>query len=332
MQAALVASLLGATLLGCGGDDPDWRSAPVVPSLDGATGETVDETLARGAELGDRPDVFIKVGDSLTSNPAFLQGFGCGKWSPGEHRDLEPTVSYFSARRLPGNSDVCSTANSFARHSAAALHAHVLVWPRQVGRADDPACRRESPLACELPVSARPAYAIILIGTNNIHLPFDPLPGLTDDLGAIIDDALAAGVVPVLSTLPPQPPQESRLERVNAAIFELAQSRHVPIINLWRAVEPLPNHGVGADEIHLSRRGSICVMDCQEDCGSTCRIDLTPRGLEYGSDHATWSCSRRLRLFAPPPRRLRPAEEVDRHVVGREARERLLVGEAEARR
>jgi len=85
----------------------------------------------------------------------------------------------------------------------------------------------------------------------------------------IVEDSLAAGVVPLLSTFPENPsvPQLSR--QVNQMVLALAREKNVPIMNFADAVKNLPNGGLEADGIHLSLPPGLATV-------------FTPENLQYG--------------------------------------------------
>ena len=224
----------------------DWGSAPVVPKLNAPTKKALISTLRRGAKLGNRPNVFSKIGDSISQSPAFLQGLGCGQWQLDRHSGLRPAIAYFARRRLPGRSSECGArSNSFSRNSAATLVFRTSGWPLSSGDNPDPSCAvNETPLACEIRLD-RPAYALILLGTNDVtigqSLHGDPLADFLHNMDAIVSTARSLGVAPVLSTIPPRTDTaaaEASTEELNAGLWKLAAARHVPLINLWRATEP----------------------------------------------------------------------------------------------
>jgi hypothetical protein len=293
LHAGLSSLALLALLVGAAPSQAGWRTAPVVPKLGGPTRARLDATLRRGKRLGNRLDVFAKVGDSLTQSATFAQPLGCGRWTPGHHGKLRATVRRFAQRRLPGTSAYCRPVNSFSRNSAAALSRQTSYWPLQPGISADHSCRPvETPLACEIR-RTRPAYALILIGTNDLALATslggDPLPGFIANMGRIIRVSERRGVVPVLTTIPPQADAvaETGIERLNAALSRLATNHDVPLVNLWRRLAPLPNAGLAADGIHLSLLGGAdCVGPCDPNsCAPACEpANFTPAGLAYGSD------------------------------------------------
>jgi GDSL-like Lipase/Acylhydrolase family len=293
----------------------DWKSAPIVPKLDAATSKQTLATLRRGRALGNRPDVLAKVGDSITQSPAFLDPLGCGQSRLGRYRGLRATVRLFAARSLPGRSQECRTVNSFSRDSAAALLRTTSWWPLDPTGAEDPACRvRESPLVCEIRLD-RPAFAVILTGTNDISvgvgLGGDPIPDFLTNMRAIVRASRQLAVVPILNTLPPRTDSaqfEAATESLNEQLVDLAHELHTPLINLWRALAPLPGQGLW-DGLHPSVSGwPGCSQPCNPSrCAPKCfAANFTPAGLAYGTDTRnliTLLTLRRLSALAPPRRR-----------------------------
>jgi hypothetical protein len=286
----------------------DWASAPAVPRLDKATKHKAIATFRRGSKRGNRPNVFAKVGDSLSQSPAFLEGLGCRQWVLGKHSALRPTISFFAAHRLQGTSSQCARVNSFSRNSAATLVFRPSVWAISAGDTTDPSCLpQESPLACELRLT-RPAYAVILLGTNDVTIGQmfngDPVPQYVANMSQIVSATRALGVVPILTTIPPRndtAAAEASTEEANAALWQLAGDRHVPLINLWRAIAPLPNHGLTSDRLHLSVSGwPTCASPCDPNtCAPLCRAaNFTSAGLQYGNDTRNLITLRTLKRVA----------------------------------
>ena len=118
----------------------------------------------------------------------------------------------------------------------------------------------------------------------------DPLADFLHNMDAIVSTARWLGVAPVISTIPPRTDTaaaEASTEELNAGLWNLAATRHVPLINLWRALNPLPNHGIVSDDLHLSVSGwPGCASPCNPNtCAPNCRAaNFTTAGLEYGSD------------------------------------------------
>jgi hypothetical protein len=287
-----LACLLLALSTGSGSAAAGWKRAPVVPKIDDASRAALVTTLRRGARLGNRADVFAKVGDSHTESAAFAQGMGCGRWSPGRFKDLMDGVRRFSARTLPGASTLCPVVNSFSRNSAAARRGRPAEWAVLPGVSAHPACApEETPLSCEIRVT-RPAYALILFGTNDVALAealgFDPLPYFLANMRRIISTARRLGVAPIVSTIPSRAAASgdgAAIERLNAGLHRLARARRVPLVNLWRALNPLPNRGLSSDGLHLSVFGGPeCTQVCDPStCAPACRpASFTRAGLRHG--------------------------------------------------
>lgn len=300
IRRALRLGLLPVCLgIGLGGTAPaaeaGWRGAPVLPRVDGKVGAEARSVFRQGTRHGERADVFAKIGDSISASPAFMQELGCWRWEPGAHRQLGSAVRFFSRRRLSGQSADCSRLDAFSRSSAATEAFAASPWALLPGASTDSSCQAdESPLACELRID-RPAYAVILYGTNDVTIGVDvlhqdTLPGFLASMRRMIKATIERGVLPILNTIPPRPDDpaaEGETERFNAALDRLAESRHLPIINLWRAFDPLPGQGISTDHIHPSVFGGpSCLGYCDPNsCAPACSsASFTAAGLKYGHD------------------------------------------------
>jgi hypothetical protein len=108
----------------------------------------------------------------------------------------------------------------------------------------------ESPLACEYRTH-KPSIAIIMFGTNDVT--YTAPDAFNFYLRTIVNQTLDAQVLPVLSTFPTRPEDPTKSLLLNRVVVKVATEYDVPLINLSRALEPLPHHGVDpADTIHLS--------------------------------------------------------------------------------
>jgi hypothetical protein len=139
--------------------------------------------------------------------------------------------------------------NSFNRPSEAARPGWRTNAALTIGAAG---CVELTPVECEI-TSIKPSFAIVMFGSNHIGLPEETF---TAEMAEIIDTLIDAGVVPILSTIPVagwQGEGEPFTPRLNQIIFDLAREKAIPLINYWRALESLPNHGLGGDLIHPSR-------------------------------------------------------------------------------
>jgi hypothetical protein len=157
-----------------------------------------------------------------------------------------------------------------------------------------------------------PAYAVVLYGANDALWRTDSLDllrrGYGDALSAIVDALEARGIVPILTTVPKHmrqrgwpdcaaTPTGGSNERfavqatvLSADVADLACRRHLPLIDLRWALEPLVYHGVGADGVHLSvHPAGAGVLDAAGlACGHNAQNLVTLRELARVVDAATW--------------------------------------------
>jgi hypothetical protein len=60
------------------------------------------------------------------------------------------------------------------------------------------------------------------------------------------------GVIPVLSTFPNNIAMWDQSIQYNQIVVQIALDYNIPLLNLWRALEQAPNHGLNDDGRHLS--------------------------------------------------------------------------------
>lgn len=210
---------------------------------------------ARGPALHE--DVFIKVGDSITVSGAFLQCLDGTAVDLGGRTHLDATRLHFAAGRIASTSpyDRVSSAASVGKSASWAL-------------AGSP-----SPLAQEMD-AAEGRYAVLMYGTNDIGNGTGSVHSYGRNLLALVDTLTAAGVVPVVSSVPPRDDSTAadlQVPRFNLVARGVAQARGVPFVDLHRELLPLPSHGLGSDGIHPNSAPA-----------GSCRFNAT--GLEYGYD------------------------------------------------
>lgn len=232
------------------GIDPTLRSDDNMPASQLAGDVIVNitakaqEIFDRGLTLGNRPNVFSKIGDSLTSATWAFYPIGWGQQTLGEYGYLQPVINNFSSEIIRDGS------NSFANISLAADNAWTTEDLLDPTRGDPNICGvNETPLDCEYRIS-RPSIALILIGTNDV--------GTMDsatyraNLEAILDKTIARSVLPVVSTLPERDGYDAQIQEFNDIITQTARQYQIPIWNFNNVLAPLPNRGLDADGLHLS--------------------------------------------------------------------------------
>lgn len=211
----------------------DQVHSPITPDIAAA----MVAIAAKGAK---NDGVFAKVGGASTASANFAYCLATPDMIVGLPLELQPTVDYFNANAA----GIGKT--SFNRESVAAMPG----WT-----AADVIVGAPAPVVSEVTtINAR--FAVVLLGTHELDQPQpDTLYTFADNLVAVVDTLIAAGTVPILSTLPDrtQPPGiEVYVPRYNAVIRAVAQGRKVPLVDLNLALAGLPTRGLAADGIDLS--------------------------------------------------------------------------------
>ncbi len=284
LHGLLILALLMFAALRTAAADPerssDPETMPVVPAIDAAMKSRLRAIYLDGAGRGNRAAVFAKIGDSISESMAFLQDFGCQTEDLGAYASLASTVDYFRAVTFPAGFTAawCGAANSYNRASAAAVAGWSADSALQLQDPPPDGCPApyHSALRCELYL-LKPGIALIMYGTNDLQRYNDPA-SYRDHLNGIVTETVAAGVIPVLSTIPPRLDDAALGARVavhNQVVVEVAQARQVPLWNYWRALQDpqVIRQGIDADGVHPS--AYFCAP-------YYCSGHFTAEGLKYG--------------------------------------------------
>ncbi|MBI5712378.1 MAG: LysM peptidoglycan-binding domain-containing protein [Chloroflexi bacterium] len=226
---------------------PPPQSSEKYPFISGVS-DTSRQIFLSGRGLGNRADVFSKVGDSITVSGAFLNGFGIKQYNLRSYQqDLSPVVNYYLQ-------DIARDSNSFANTSLAAevgWSAHSSTTP---GNGDKTLCApTESPLVCEYRY-VRPSVALIMFGTNDVTGM--ATGNFERNLRQVIEITIQRGIIPVISTIPPMTgrPDGARVPVFNTIIKALAREYDIPLWDYWAALQPLPSYGLTLDDKLFSTR------------------------------------------------------------------------------
>jgi hypothetical protein len=240
------------------------RSTAMPRGLISGITDNARRIFLNGQALGNRANVFSKVGDSITAAGYFLFPIGWGQYNLREYGYLLPAVEHFSAGSVSGT-------NSFANNSIAAANAWTTADVLDPINARPDVCEPgETPLECEYRV-IRPAAALIMIGTNDMMLlPFEDYQA---NLAQIVELSIERGVLPVLSTLPPHAGMDEQVQAYNQFIADMAHGYGVPLWDYWLAMENLPGRGLSLDGIHPSWPPGDDI---------TAAADFTAENLQFG--------------------------------------------------
>ena len=198
----------------------EWMSLPVIPEVS----DTARQIYLRGQTMGRDAHAFAKIGDCQSITTFFLASFDSpGLYRLGDYADLQETIDWY--------------AGSFGRHSLAVrggFNAAAILSPL---RADPKQCNPdENPIACEIRLH-NPSVVIISLeewwsGQPEKYEAY---------MRQIIEYTIEQGVVPIVAT------KADNLEGnqlINQTIAQLAWEYDIPLWNFWRAVQPLPDHGL----------------------------------------------------------------------------------------
>ncbi|MAS34256.1 MAG: hypothetical protein CL610_09620 [Anaerolineaceae bacterium] len=199
-----------------------------------------------GVNQGKRANVFTVIGGTMAVQSGYLEPFADPGINTGAP-ELQSTIDWFN------QVDLGDGRSSFDRDSLAAgvnWRAQDLLDPSlSSGGNCNPG---ETPLDCEIRL-VQPAVAIISVGMGDIASGTDPQT-YRASMEQIIQTLLNNGVIPVVTTVQPNPANESQVTAINNALVEAVQNVEaannttVPIYNLWRKyTNQLPNNGLEGD-------------------------------------------------------------------------------------
>lgn len=224
--------------------------------------DRMKDVLARNP--GSRRDLFMKVGDSISASTRFLHCFGDGVADLGAYGSLQSTLDLYAAATI-------AATTPFDRVSASVESGRTAYWAMT---------GQPSPLDTEIG-ALNPALAVVMFGTNDIGW-FSPdhvhtLTWYHGHMFDLVDALLDAGIVPILSTLPPRddsPSLDAWIPTFNAVIRGMAQGRQIPLVDFHRELQSLSSHGLSSDGVHPNTYSDACT--------------LTTEALSYGYNVRNW--------------------------------------------
>jgi GDSL-like Lipase/Acylhydrolase family len=241
----------------------DMSPSPIAHTWPESIVEHVRQIFSRGQILGNRSNVFSKIGDSISVSRNFLAPFGLGDYNLGEYEELQAVIDYYSVANA-------YQGNSFTNISLAATEGWAAWGVLNPTLADTTQCKLgESPLLCEYRL-VRPSVALIMYGTNDVGYRSEA--DYYADLTEIVSMSIENGVVPIISTFPNRPDQADRVPRFNEIVRQVAEENLIPLMDFYSATVNLPNYGLTFDNLHPSAPSSTL-----GGAGS-----FSPTSLQYG--------------------------------------------------
>jgi hypothetical protein len=209
---------------------PDrWKDWPVVPEISNRAVQIYQD----GVSQGNNPRAFSKIGDCETITEWFLADFdrGSGHYVLGPYSQLQTVIDTYSG--------------SYGRLGVAAKRGFTAASVLNTYWRDADLCNKnETPLDCEIRLN-KPAFALIMLGTNDVARP----ERFEKNLRAVIDETIRLGVLPVLMTKADNLEGDNSL---NLTTARLAYEYDIPLWNFWKAVQTLPSKGLQQDQSHLT--------------------------------------------------------------------------------
>jgi hypothetical protein len=220
-----------------------------------------------GQQLGNRANVFSKIGDSITVAPWYLFPIGAGAYNLQGYGHLQSVINHFSAANA-------RTGNSFANQSLAANNGWTTLTVLDPNASNHTICAiDEAPLVCEYRV-VKPSVAIIMLGTNDLALL--PAETFRGNLAIVVQTSINMGVIPVLSTVPPRSGAEGAVAVFNQIIIETARAYDVPLWNYHGSMVGIYAGGLSNDGIHPSSPPGTHPQDY------AAAANFTPENLNFG--------------------------------------------------
>lgn len=215
---------------------------PVLPVISDA----MHDVYQLGQDMGNHPAVVTKVGDSNSASSVYLPPLEVGNYELGPYDFLQDAVDYFGESFRQGSIAARVGMNAFSVFDP--------VWAG--ADCDD----NEAPLLCEYRLT-KPAVALVMFGPNDL-LALNT-EQYREQMTRIVEESLAQGVIPVLSTFVSRRDADTWFQavRFNLILLDIAAEYEVPLINLWSAVRGLPYDGIGTDDVHLTAAGASVDLD-----------------------------------------------------------------------
>ncbi len=210
-------------------------TTPLLPDI-GALYPTLRPIYENGVNsFGSRATVFAHAGDGTLRHNGILDTFAPGgSYNLADNGDLQAIIDWYNLVAI-------DSGTSFNRESVAASdnwRVEDLINPNNTPGGCNSG---ESPLACEIRV-IQPAVMLLSIGYQDVLQNTDP-NAFRANLEAAVQTLTNSGVIPVLFTVRPVTGSEAQVAAINDAIIQVASSYNVPVANLWRALNDMPDQG-----------------------------------------------------------------------------------------
>lgn len=206
-----------------------WREWVVAPELS----PFALSILSKGIAAGNDPHFFSRIGDCQSEPAVYLGIYNSERWKlPKDKVYLKSSIDYYQ--------------DAFTQTNVTAQQGFGISSVLSPLFADKERCNAaEPPLDCELRLR-KPLIAFVAMGTNwqpNSSASFERY------LRQVVDKLIENGTLPVLVNKPDNIEGDGLL---NYAIAQVAYDYDLPMVNVWRALDHLPGHGLQADAMYMT--------------------------------------------------------------------------------
>ncbi|MFW5709369.1 MAG: PKD domain-containing protein, partial [Chloroflexota bacterium] len=221
---------------------------PVLPDV-GSIASELEPVFQAGAAMTPprNSSAFALIGDQSITGPNYLDPFGNGSYS------VDTSAS-----------ELQSVIDRFANDPAASFSDQTVVdlASELVAPSSDPACNGDSVLVCAINQS-NASIVLIGIGQQDAFNLTDPA-AFRSSLNTAVQQAIGANAIPVLMMLYPSNDTtvQDTIADLNAQIIAVANNSdgvngvRVPLINVWRGLNALPNRGLNGNEPSVGPNGA----------------------------------------------------------------------------
>jgi hypothetical protein len=204
----------------------------------------VAQVYAVGQARGNHPNVFAKVGDSITVSVLTLNPIGDGIYNLGEYAYLEDVIDFYRAGATRDGH------NSFNETPLAAAVGWATFTVLDPSASDPTYCNYgESPLMCEYRL-LQPSISIIMLGTNDVSIL--DTASYRANLQTIVEITESLGIIPILTTIPARDGYEDRSQVFSQIIINVAAEYAIPLIDYGGAMQALGRKAFDEDNVHPS--------------------------------------------------------------------------------
>ena len=239
-------------------DGAAWADySAFISDLTPAVRDTLANIVATGESLGREPGRMGQIGDSITETGAYFRNAVMNDTGPDETgHDYDPVRSW-----LAYNGTQPADANSFYRdHGKGTAYGNKSGWTLanaiSAGHPDT---------AVETGNGTTPgnfSWALIMFGTNDIDSGGWNADSWKTSYKQFVRDTMALGVIPVLSTIPPEQAHvgDGKVQAANAKVVEIANELSIPWVDFYGLIlhyQPTNWNGtlISGDGTHPSAGG-----------------------------------------------------------------------------